>query len=189
MDPITTPFAAVMADPPWPFGDKLPGNKRGAAKHYKLLDMPAICRFPLPPIAEDAVLFLWRVASMPQEALEVVRAWGFTPKTEIVWRKTTKFGKRAFGMGRIVRAEHETCLIATRGRPQIQSKKVRSTFDAVVGVHSAKPEAIYEIIESLYPGPYLSVFDRRERDGWTCVGDQVDLGVPYAGPRVDEENP
>lgn len=175
------PFRVVMADPPWPFADKLPGKGRGAAKHYHLLAMEGICGFPLPPLADDCALLLWRVASMQQEALDVVKAWGFTLKTEIVWRKTTKTGKRHFGMGRTVRAEHETCLIAVRGKPVVKDRAVRSTFDAQVGVHSAKPVEIYEIAERLYDGPFLSVFDRRQRDGWTCIGDQADAAVPYAG--------
>ena len=192
-----------MADPPWFFGDKLPGKTRGAGSNYTLMRNPDICAFgsTLPPIADDAVLFLWRVASMPQEALDVVAAWGFKPKTEIVWQKETVTGKRHFGMGRIVRAEHETCLIAARGRPIVKAKNIRSTFaadegetriidpmhdlddalfSAQVGAHSAKPERIYQIIEELYDGPYLSVFDRRQRAGWTCIGDEANKGVPYA---------
>lgn len=186
---MNEPFRTVMADPPWPFRDKIQGPKRGAAKHYRLLAMHAILTFPLPPIADDAVLFLWRCASMQQEALDVVKGWGFELKTEIVWRKLTSRGNRHFGMGRTVRAEHETCLIAHRGRPQVMAKNVRSVFDATIGQHSAKPEAIYQIVESLYAGPYLSVFDRRQRAGWTCLGDQVALDIPYAGPRVDSEHP
>lgn len=192
---MTEPFRVVMADPAWPFRDKIQGPKRGAAKHYRLMAMSRILTFPLPPIADDAVLFLWRVASMQQEALDVVSAWGFEVKTELVWRKVTRHGKRHFGMGRTLRAEHETCLVAHRGRPAVLNRSTRSVFgdetvfEATVGQHSAKPEAIYQIIESLYGGPYLSVFDRRERDGWTCLGDQVDLDIPYAGPRVDSENP
>lgn len=178
---MTAPFAAVMADPPWPFRDRLPGKTRGASRHYRLSPMREILAFPLPPIADNALLFLWRVASMPQEALDVAKAWGFEPKSEIVWRKTTAHGRRHMGMGRIVRAEHETCLIATRGKNLTRLHNVRSVFDAPVGVHSAKPEEIYAIIERLVEGPYLSVYDRRERDGWVCLGDEVHKGLPYAG--------
>jgi N6-adenosine-specific RNA methylase IME4 len=192
---VSAPFHVVMADPPWPFRDKIQGQKRGAAKHYRLMAMHHILTFPLPPIADDAVLFLWRVSAMQQEALDVASAWGFEVKTELVWRKLTTRGKRHFGMGRTLRAEHETCLVAHRGRPTVLNRSTRSivgddtVFDAVVGRHSAKPEAIYSLIESLYSGPYLSVFDRREREGWTCLGDQVDLDVPYAGPCVDSKLP
>lgn len=167
------PFAVLCADPPWKFGDKLPGPGRGAEKHYATLTVAEIQAFPLPDLLPDATLFLWRVASMPQEALDVVHAWGFTPKTEIVWLKRTVSGKRWFGMGRIVRAEHETCLIATRGRAQTLNHSMRSTFEAVAGRHSAKPELFYDLVEQLRAGPYCELFARRQRPCWTCLGDEV----------------
>ncbi len=117
---------------------------------------------------------------MQQEALDVARMWGFTVKTEIVWLKKTAHGNRWFGMGRVLRAEHETCLVATRGRPNILSHSVRSTFvtefeglSAPVGRHSEKPEAFYRAVESLTAGPYVEVFARRHRPGWTCLGDEL----------------
>lgn len=167
----------LCADPPWSFGDKLPGPSRGAEKNYPVLSVDDICAFPRPELASDALLFLWRVSSQVEEAYRVVRAWGFVPKTEIVWRKTTKNGKRWFGMGRIVRAEHETCIVAKRGRPVIKAKNVRSTFDAEAGRHSAKPECFYDLVEQLSDGPYAEMFARRVRPGWTCVGNEVQSDI------------
>jgi N6-adenosine-specific RNA methylase IME4 len=76
-------------------------------------------------------------------------------------------------MGRTVRGEHETAIVAHRGRPQTVNKAIRSTFDAPVGQHSEKPEAFYRIVEQLRPGPYCELFARRRRDGWTSVGDEI----------------
>lgn len=78
------PYRVIVADPPWQFGDALPGPKRGATSHYETLSLGALKNFPLPPIADDAMLLLWRVAAMQQEALDVVKAWGFKVKSEIV---------------------------------------------------------------------------------------------------------
>jgi N6-adenosine-specific RNA methylase IME4 len=167
-------FSVLEADPPWKFGDSLPGPKRGAASHYRYLALPELLRFPLPPLADDAVLFLWRVASMQQEALDVVKAWGFTVKTEIVWQKMTKTGKKHFGMGRIVRASHEVCLVAKRGRPVVMDRSVRSTFSAPVGRHSQKPDEFYGIVERLYNGPYARLFARAQRPGWTSFGNEIE---------------
>jgi N6-adenosine-specific RNA methylase IME4 len=184
---MTEPYRVIAADCPWLFDDNLPGKGRGASKHYGCLTTYEICklcdwddRIPTimdQPIADDAVLFLWRVASMQQAALDVVRAWGFTVKTEIVWLKKTSEGQRWFGMGRITRAEHETCLVCTRGRPEVLDHSIRSTFttdfeglSAKAGRHSEKPEAFYDIVEKLYKGPYLELFARRQRPGWTCLG-------------------
>jgi len=166
-------FAVLVADPPWSFADKL-GRKRGAARQYQVLSLDEIKKFPLPSLAKDAFLFLWRVSSQVEEAYEVVRYWGFVPKSEIVWVKKTKHGNRHMGMGRTVRGEHEVCIVATRGRPRVKSRGIRSTFDAPVGRHSAKPEAFFDLVEALAAGPYVELFARRRRRGWTCIGNEVD---------------
>ncbi len=171
---MTAPFRVVVADPPWKFGDRLSGKTRGAERHYQTLTAEEISVMALPQIADDAALFLWRVAAMQEEALHVVRSWGFTLKSELVWRKLTPNEKVHFGMGRYVRASHETCLIAVRGRCFPRVRDVRSIFDAIrPAQHSAKPEAFFELVERMYEGPYLEVFARRQRPGWTCIGDEM----------------
>lgn len=172
------PYRVLLADPPWLFGDSLPGPKRGAAKHYACMSLDELARHPLPPMAADSVLFLWRVSAMPDEALFVMRAWGYTPKSELVWLKRTATGLRHFGMGRIVRAEHETCLIGTRGRPAVRSHSVRSTFEAPTGPHSQKPTAQYGLVEQLYAGPYVELFARRRTPGWSAYGLELGAEVP-----------
>ena len=173
-------FKVLCADPPWRFGDKLPGAKRGAERNYPCLTRRELMRFPLPPLASDCVLLMWRVAAMQQDALDVVDAWGFAPKSEIVWLKKTEHGERWFGMGRTVRAEHEVCILATKGRPQVKDHSTRSTFvtdwaglSAKAGRHSEKPDKFYEIVEGLFEGPYCEMFARKERPGWTVLGNEV----------------
>lgn len=170
---LKPPYRVVVADPPWSFGDKLPGATRGAERNYSVMGVDDVCAFKLPPVADDALLFLWRVSSQVEEAYRVARAWGFVPKTEIVWLKRTSTGKRHFGMGRIVRAEHETCIVAKRGHVDVKDKSVRSTFEAQTGLHSQKPDEFYAIVEQLSDGPYVELFARRLRAGWTCLGDEV----------------
>lgn len=186
----------VCADPPWSFRDKLPGRSRGAAKNYSVMSVRELCdmaerrntvaiRYGLGAsltlceekvaIANDALLFMWRVSSQVEEAYKVVREWGFVPKTEIVWQKLTKTGKPWFGLGRYVRASHETCIVAARGRATrlIKSRSLRSTFAAPAGRHSEKPEIFYDMVEELARGPYVELFARRRRRGWTCIGNEV----------------
>lgn len=166
-------FRVLCADPPWQFGDKLPGASRGAEKNYRVLSLDDICAFELPPLEPDAYLLLWRVSSQVEETYRVVRAWGFVPKSEIVWEKLTAGGRPWFGMGRHVRASHETAILAVRGRPKPKSRSVRSRFAATVGQHSAKPEAFYDLVEQFADGPYVELFARRQRPGWLCLGDQA----------------
>ena len=70
-------YRTMVADPPWPFNDKLPGKGRGAAKHYPIMTMEDIYQYQLPEVADDARLFLWVVAAMPEEATSTMRAWGY----------------------------------------------------------------------------------------------------------------
>lgn len=128
-------YRVMVADPPWRHKDKLPG-KRGAAAHYSTLSLREIEQFQLPAMGRPSVLFLWRLASLPNEALSVARAWGFTPKTEVTWVKTRDCkacagaepsfrascvycqgrGWRLHnGLGHHVRGAHETCLVCTTG--------------------------------------------------------------------------
>lgn len=184
----------LVADPPWKFGDKLPGPGRGADKHYPTMTVDDLLAFAIPEMQFDAHLFLWRVASMQQEALDVAKAWGFTVKSEIVWLKRTKNGKRHFGMGRHVRMEHEIALICTRGKGAgILDKSVRSTFttglylddegggsfEAEVGRHSRKPDEFFDIVASLCAGPYAEIFAREDRAGWSVYGDEIFGGVSH----------
>lgn len=171
-----TPFQIICADCPWKFGDRLPGPKRGASKFYPCMTAAELEAFGLPPVADDALLFLWKVAAMPEEASRVIRAWGFKAKSELVWLKTTKTGKRHFGMGRYTRQSHETCIIATRGRgiKLIANHGIRSVFEAPVGRHSEKPDAFYEIVRELTTGRRCELFARRVRKGFTPFGNQVE---------------
>jgi len=187
---VIEPARVVVADPAWLFGDALPGETRGASRVYDCMRTYAICSLTPDcghtimgqPIADDAILFLWRVAALQQDALVVARAWNFEVKTDLVWLKKTTDGLRWFGMGRTLRAEHEICLVCTRGRPSLKSHSIRSTFvtdldvaglSARVGRHSEKPDEFYEIVDSLSDGPYLELFARKTRAGWRSVGNEL----------------
>jgi site-specific DNA-methyltransferase (adenine-specific) len=165
----------LAADAPWKFRDKLPGKGRGAAKRYRVLTVKQLENFKLPPLHDDALLFFWRVSAMQEEALRVIRAWGFVPKSELIWQKLTKTGKRHFGMGRYVRLEHEVCIIAVRGRGRrwLKTRSMRSMFSAKVGEHSAKPDEFYELVEKLARGPHCELFARKVRKGWVQFGDEL----------------
>lgn len=180
---MSEPARVLVADPPWRFADKLPGPGRGASKHYPTLSVSDIMRFPLPPLADACLLAMWRVAALQQEALDVARAWGFTVKTELVWNKKTANGKQAMGMGRLTRGSHEVCLLATRGRFVVADRGIRSSFEARLGEHSAKPDKFYDLIEKLAgEGPFAELFARRPRVGWHCYGNELPDAYVYTPP-------
>jgi len=175
------PYNIIVADCPWKFSDslKMSNVKRGASSNYDCMTTDDLCRLDLPPIADDALLFFWRVASMQEDALSIMRAWDFIPKSELVWVKTTnEDNKLAFGMGRYSRQCHETCLIGVRGKGNrlVTNHSVRSIFFAQRTKHSVKPDKFFDLVEIMTgkQGNYLELFSRKQRDGWTSLGD--DLG-------------
>lgn len=188
------PVRVLAADCPWLFDDKLPGKSRGASRNYRCLSVEEICRFPLPPLLDDAWLLLWYVTSMIEEARAVCRAWGFQPSgAELVWVKTTGPGETvldpmaigaeraghkgtllAFGMGHTLRNCDERVLIGKRGRPERASASVRSVFFSPAGRHSEKPDRFFAIAEQLCgPGPRVELFARQRRPGWIGYGDEL----------------
>lgn len=170
------PARVLVADPAWRFGDSLPGGGRGASKHYQTLTVEEIKAFPLPPLADDCVLLLWRVAAMQEEALAVVRAWGFTPKAELVWIKVSRFGSKVplMGMGRSFRNCHESALLATRGKPARLNMSELSVIFAPRREHSRKPIEAQRKLQRMYAGPYHELFARRTLSGWRCEGNELE---------------
>jgi N6-adenosine-specific RNA methylase IME4 len=173
-------YKVMIADCPWSFGDSLPGDTRGAVKQYNCLSVQDLMYFQLPELEDDCLLGFWRVASMQQEALDVLKAWGFIVKSEVVWEKLTKHGKPWFGMGSYVRASHETALIATKGRFKVADRSIRSRFSAPVPtgadgkyIHSAKPIEFHSIMQRLAGECGVELFARHHVPGWTCLGDQL----------------
>lgn len=177
-------LSVLVADPSWKPKDSL--GKRGAAAHYRCMRTDDICSMPLAVERNvgPAVLFLWLLESMQEDALLVVRSWGFVPKTSIVWDKVTKTGKPFFGMGRYTRSAHERCIIATRGtwtqcRPAVRN--IRSRFTAPVIYkpngkpwHSAKPHAFYAIVDAMYPhADKHEMFARTVRPNWNQSGHEL----------------
>jgi N6-adenosine-specific RNA methylase IME4 len=125
---------------------------------------------------KNCVLFMWWIASMPEEAVDLAEAWGFKIKTMtgFVWNKTTKTGKPHFGMGHWTRAGAECCLIATRGKISPVSHSVRSVVTAPVLKHSQKPTVVADrIVELCGDLPRIELFARDRKPGWDCWGNEV----------------
>ena len=135
--------------------------------------------------APDCALFLWAVAPLLPGALHLIEDWGFTYKTvAFTWVKQNPAGAGFHkGMGYWTRANPEICLLATRGHPSRLARDVDQLVIAPRGRHSAKPEEVPARIERLVAGPYLELFARRERPGWTVWGNQVPRAA-LAGPRA-----
>jgi N6-adenosine-specific RNA methylase IME4 len=171
-------FPVIYADPPWPWEAWSDLASRKPTDHYGTSTIDQIKTLPVAPLAtDDAVLLLW--CTWPHIATgthaEVIRAWGFEPKTAaFVWIKQNESGEGLHtGMGYWTRANSEVCLFATKGAPSRLATDVHQVVLAPVGEHSVKPEEVRRRIERLLPGPYLELYGRRAVDSWTVWGNEI----------------
>jgi N6-adenosine-specific RNA methylase IME4 len=161
-------FPVLLADPPWRY-DYSVADSRKIENQYPTMTLEAICALRV-PATDDAALFLWATSPKLTEALAVVSAWGFTYRTCAVW------DKQKIGMGYYFRQQHELLLVAIKGKMVTPAPEARvsSVIQAPRGQHSAKPDAVYAIIEAMYPDfPKIELFARRAREGWSAWGNQA----------------
>jgi N6-adenosine-specific RNA methylase IME4/ParB-like chromosome segregation protein Spo0J len=162
-------YGVLYADPPWRYGGASDPT-RTAENHYETMDTPAICALPVDGIAgANSVLFLWATPPKLAEAIEVIEAWGFSYVTGAVW------DKRRIGLGSWFRLQHEHLLIATRGDVPAPAPRLRvpSIIRAARGQHSAKPQAVRDLIAKQFSGvPKIELFARESADGWDAWGNE-----------------
>lgn len=187
-------FRAIYADPPWHFQtyneagrQRSPDWKpfKGSPSiHYDTMSAEAIRALPVADLAaDDSCLFLWICWPLLSEALELITAWGFTYKTcAFSWTKAHAGQIEMFrddadvqvGMGYWTRSNSEVCLLATRGKPRRLNADVRQAIIEPRREHSRKPDCVPARIERLVGGPYLELFARTQRPGWTVWGNETD---------------
>jgi N6-adenosine-specific RNA methylase IME4 len=200
-------FGVIVADPPWSFNDKLKFDgkvKRSADSHYSTLNLASIRSLPVSELsAENALCALWVPSAFLKAGIDILEEWGFDYRQLWIWGKTSKKNplNLAFGMGRLARNCHEPCLIGIKGKytKELQNRSQRNLFMHPTMKHSQKPESLQTSLELMFPDwDKLELFARRQRAGWTCVGDQAPatsgedirdsmgnlLGYPLQGTRI-----
>jgi N6-adenosine-specific RNA methylase IME4 len=179
----TDRFRTVLADPPWRFqnrtGKMAPEHKR--LSRYGTMDLKEIMELPVAQVVQDrAHLYLWVPNALILEGLEVMRRWGFTYKTNIIWYKTRKDGgPDGRGVGFYFRNVTEILLFGIRGKNNRTLKPGRTQTNILVSrkrEHSRKPDQQYTLIERCSPGPYLEMFARHHRPDWVTFGDEAPGG-------------
>ena len=172
-------YDIIYADPPWAYHDTLGGNAKMGAMPYPTMTNEAICAMPIGnKIAKkDSILFMWATMPKLQEALDVIKAWGFKYKTcAFCWvKQNPKSGGIYAGLGRWVQGNAELCLLATKGHPHRISKSVKQIVMAPRGRHSAKPSEVRDRIVQLMgeDTERIELFARDYADGWDCWGNEV----------------
>lgn len=175
-----TRYGCILADPPWQFinrtGKMAPEHRR--LSRYSTLTTPEICALPVAEIvAATARLYLWVPNALLPEGIEVMKAWGFSYKSNVVWHKVRKDGgSDGRGVGFYFRNVTELVLFGVRvknartlapGRRQVNYLATRKRE------HSRKPDELYDIIEACSPGPRLELFARGTRKNWQAWGNQA----------------
>jgi len=174
-------FRTLLADPPWRFqnatGKVAPGHKR--LNRYETLTLEDIKLLPVSSVVEPTShLYLWVPNALLPDGLATMAAWGFTYKSNVVWHKIRKDGgSDGRGVGFYFRNVTELLLFGVRGknaRTLAPGRRQVNMVQTRKREHSRKPDEQYDLIESCSPGPYLELFGRGTRPGWTVWGNQAD---------------
>ena len=175
-------YNIIYADPPWSYQNG--GVPQGGVNaQYKTMKLQDIKDLPIDEISEDiSVLFMWATFPQLQEALEVIKAWGFTYKTlGFSWIKTNKNnGEPFFGIGYYAKSNCEVCLMATKGKAHslVKSNKVSSVLIHKRTKHSKKPDIVAEKIVELFGDiPRIELFARDKKEGWDVFGNEVESDI------------
>ena len=160
-------FGTIYADPPWRYNNQ--GTRAATDNHYDGdMSIDDICAMPIRELAADKChLHLWTTNAFLFECPKIFEAWGFEFKSTFVWVKPS------FGIGNYWRNSHEIMLLAVKGGQTALSRSEKSWTECKRGGHSAKPEIVRHSIEKLSPGPFLELFGRSPRTGWTVFGNQI----------------
>ena len=190
-------YATIVADPPWKVGagralvgyvmegDKQIWNPAGVNSRqlaYPSMSVDAIAALQV-PAAPNAHLYLWTINKYLREAFDVVKAWGFTYSTMLVWAKNPKGG----GLGGTYGISTEFCLFCRRGTlatmrdiPTTWFNWKRPYDERGKPKHSAKPPEFFAMVDQVSPGPHLEMFARERRLGWDAWGNEVKSDVEIA---------
>ena len=130
------------------------------------------------PVEDDAHLYLWTTNAFMVEAHALAEAWGFVQKTIITWTKIRQAdGQPSMKMGYYYRGATEHCLFCVRGKLKLIGPAAPTAILSDRLPHSQKPEKFYRMVEEQSPGPYLELFARRKRLGWSSWGNEVPCDV------------
>lgn len=183
----------IGSDPQWKFLTRsAEGDARSANVHYRTEEVDKIKALPVGELAaEDSMLGMWMVDWCPQDAIDLMKHYGFKHVTTLyTWVKTNGEGGDiwdsstwAFGQGYWTRANPEACWLGTRGHPKRLHADVRQLIVAPLMEHSRKPDEWLARSERLSEGPFLELQARRPRPGWVSWGDELE----FTGKPMEQE--
>lgn len=169
-------YKTIVIDPPWEVkrGPDWGSNGKSRILVYPTMSIDRIAKLPVKTLSEgDCHLYLWTINKYIKEAYSLVREWGFTPSTLLIWAKTPN----GIGLGGTYSLSSEFCLFARKGTLTAKKRHSTNWWQWKRGKHSQKPEEFQDIVEETSPGPYLEMFARRRRPGWDVWGNEVESDI------------
>ena len=142
-------FSTILVDPPWRFvnrtGKMAPEHRR--LHRYRTMSVAEMAALPVAAHARrPSHLYLWVPNALLREGLELLDAWGFSYKTNLVWYKIrADGGPDGRGVGFYFRNVTELLLFGVKGslrtaRPGRTQVNLLATRKRE---HSRKQEEIY----------------------------------------------
>lgn len=172
-------YNIIYADPPWKYNDRKGNDPKMGGITYPVMDLQDIKSLPVSKIAhKDCILFLWATMPMLQEALEVIKSWGFHYRTcGFVWVKENPSGFGIYsGLGHWTNGNAELCLLAKRGTPKRIKRNIKQIILSPRRRHSQKPDETRIRIEQLCGDlPRIELFARETVSGWDCWGNDENI--------------
>ena len=186
----TKKYKIIYADPPWSYesysgkSEKDFLNKKRiwgiAESNYETMSIEELKQLPVQSISDDdCILFMWATFPNLQQALDLIKAWGFEYKTVgFVWEK---FGKsnnttKKYGLGWYTRSNAEIVMIGRKGKFDRKSAAVQQIVKSTIGEHSRKPNEVRERILKLCGDlPRIELFARTKVYGWDVWGNDEKL--------------
>jgi len=162
-------YDLIYADPPWRYEGKTATPSRVIENHYPTMELEDIKSIEVPS-AKDCILYLWTTSPKIEEGLQVLNAWGFKYRSQLIW------DKNRLGLGYWFRVQHEILLVGVKGKVSHppKTKRIRSIYKETRGRHSKKPDSIRRLINDWYPDKTkLEMFTREAFQGWDTHGNEV----------------
>jgi len=175
-------YAIIYADPPWDYKGQRQHNGKGgvdtggAIVHYPTMTLDELKQLDVASISEtDSLLFLWTTSPHLDQAIELLKAWGFQWATVgFVW------DKQRVNPGFYTMSQCELCLIGKRGKiPQPRgARNIRQLLSVKRTEHSTKPEEVRRRIELMFPDcKKVELFARTKVPGWDSFGNEIESDI------------
>lgn len=161
-------FSTILADPPWPTSGGRGGGEMAVAE---------IAAFPVKMLAADvAQLHLWTTDQFLDDAIRIMKAWGFDHKSSLIWVKPNARRREFWNEG------HEYLLLGTRGNAEfVTTARVNSVIKAAVGEGEPRPGLFRDLIEKVGSGPRLDLFGGDPVKDWVVPGNEYEGDQLYQG--------